>query len=236
MMKDDRDAATSYIGGLFGADSQVLHYFSMAACSSSPPETVLLSLLSDDRLLARGPELQAGMFDDFKEICNLPDLLWRRLAMVVGGGTSPQQLRTDAIYATATACGYMDTHVFDILTEDPWMQTQGNIRLNVEEIGRTPLDELVDETVRKIKIGLDNEIPIHVFVKGLQLLRQTSCTTNVDEQAHGRAAKLHSHHHTLSYEHTTVRSTISSLQSLFLPNQYQWRIQTLFDIFLSPVQ
>ena len=84
------------------------------------------------------------MADVFQMHCCLPDLVWQRLQMVVGGDFTWEQIRTDAIYSMAASCGYMTSHVFNALSEDPWRLTQGDIALNIAKAAETHAEDLAD--------------------------------------------------------------------------------------------
>ena len=78
-------------------------------------------------------------------------------------------------------------------------------------IRRASLDELSeDETTRKIATGLANGLSPDVFVQALELLRDASMTTNVNDRAHGDGPRLMEDHKRYGPELVASRSTLNS--------------------------
>jgi hypothetical protein len=117
---------------------------------------------------------------------------------------------------------------FNLAQQAPWIYTQGDIRERVEGIRRASLDELSeDETTRKIAAGLANGLSPDVFVHALELLRDASMTTNVNERAHGYGARLMDDHKRYGFELVASRSTLNSCYPLFQPTGVQRKVDLL---------
>ena len=86
------DLANSYLGGYeSNMTTEVRIYLAVAAFVATPPETVLLSLMRDNRLLKHVPETKHLLELDVRNIWELPDLV----AQVSTGGhglASPREL------------------------------------------------------------------------------------------------------------------------------------------------
>ena len=218
LVKADPDVAGSYINGCERFTPECRFYLCLAACSSAPAEAVHLKLLKDDRFLRFGEELRRDMADMSVRVCNYPHLLWRRLHAVAGGDGHGywHHFRSECIRSVVIGAGYLQKGAFNMFGVLPWMYTQGDILDHVERIRSTLVTELAeDETMRKIAVGLANGVSLVVFVQALELRRDASMATNMNERAHGCRARLCDDHTRYGYELVAGRSTVNSCSPLF---------------------
>ena len=124
LVHNDADTTKYHLNGFSKATPQVRYYFSIASMSAAPSEAVLLMLLKDDRFLKFGPQMQDEMAAELAQISTYLDLVWKRLCLASKSETSWQHMRSEAIYATLTGCGFLDRSLFSMLRREPWKHTQ----------------------------------------------------------------------------------------------------------------
>ena len=120
------------------------------------------------------------------------------------------------MHGAGTCAGYMEREVFGFLLVEPFSLTQGDVARNLEQLRSRGLDEVQDETTAKIRrlqsIGFEDD----VLQAGVELLRETPCTVNVVEQAHGSAATI-ARAHVCAYSEPSLvhRGGLHKLRALF---------------------
>ena len=154
--------------------------------------------------------------------------MWQGLSHVVGEPCCWQHLRSECVRAVAIACGYMVKETFSVVDEPPWMYTQGDIRGHVERLAALDMGAVPsDEASYKIHMGIRSGISVITFVEGLELLKHASMTNNMNERAHGFAARLREDHKRYGYEQVAGRATLNACKTCFLPTAAQARVSRL---------
>ena len=215
LVQGDRDMGHCHINGFARLTEQVLWYLAMSATCSCPPESVLLMMLKDDRFLKFGSEMRVAMVDSMQRICEQSAGIWQRLHGLVGTARTWHELRSESIRSSVIACGYLEMDAFKCLNEPPFVYTQGDVAANVMNMQGIDVAGVVDEVGFKIAKGLANDIPEEVFVDGLQALRNAAMSSNINERAHGYAARLKEVHQQYGYETLAARACLNSAAPLF---------------------
>ena len=150
--------------------------------------------------------MRADMLHQLVLLCNHGRLIWARLVDVIGGDITWRHLQSECIRSALVSIVYLEKAAFRMLWQPPWVYTQHDIPAHVANIRDTPEHALPsDETTLKIAQGLANGVPEGTFIEALELLREASMSTNVNERAHGYAAQLHRDHKQYGYETVAER-------------------------------
>ena len=106
----------------------------VAATAAGPTEAVLFQLLKDDRMFRFLPLLNNIMHEEVAVIRAIDMFTWNRLAQLVGGGLTGQELRGMSVHAAFASVGYLHREAFHMATIEPLCFTQGDIQANVAEL------------------------------------------------------------------------------------------------------
>ena len=162
-------------------------------------------------------------------IASYPQLVWERLAKVVGEGTCFKELRHKCLYATLRGGAFLHMDCFECLRMMPYALTQGVIEANVQKIADTSADDQHVEMNLKIKRGIDLGMPSETYVELVQHWRKASCTSHITEQGHALGAKLHRYRKELYFETMRDRTTAMSLAVYVLPSPVEKQLERLGD-------
>ena len=224
---NDPCAPTALLHGHKRATPQVREYFVIAAIASQPCELVVNALLDDDRFFMNGPDLQQKALNQIDIIAHYPQLIWDRMAIIVGNGTCAADLRHTCMYATLRGYAFMHMDCFDALTKLPYSLTQGDLVCKVQDIARQPEDKLIYEIPLKIKRGIDLGIAPDTYVHMLRHWKKSSCSNHQTENAHSLGAKLHQHHPQYYFEVMRDRSTAMGLSPYVVPTPLERQLDRL---------
>ena len=161
-----------------------------------------------------GKDLRQVALEKIKALANLPELVWERLATIVGGSTSVNDLRHSCLYAALRGGAFAEMDCFNCLTCVPYSLTQGDIPANVAAIVRKDETDLVDETSLENKKGTTMGIHGGVYVDALTTLEKASCTSYQVECGHALGAKLHLHRPHSFFDAMRDRTTAMALNPL----------------------
>ncbi len=96
---------------------------------SSCAEQLLVNVLEDDRVLRKADLLHVMMVDALGKVAFTGDLVWHRLAVLVGMDAT--ELQHCTIHAAATTVAFTNRDVFGDIRKEPLSLTQGNIEEHV---------------------------------------------------------------------------------------------------------
>ena len=98
-------------------------FLALATLGSIPVETCHRRVMKDDRVLRDlelyAADLPAGLL----RVASLPELVWKRFALVIDAELHWRTFRSDAQLAAATAAGFVEAEVFAVLRGDPFWLT-----------------------------------------------------------------------------------------------------------------
>ena len=174
----------------------VRQFFIVALSSSWVAGVIHADIMSDDRLLRFGAHYQAKVPKLLDDIAVLPEMVWQRLAGILAVPVPWEELRSWSQLSAARCAGFLEREVFGFLHEYPWRLTQQNIGWNLDVLKQMRLDEVADETCRKIHMLMSLGYDESRINSALDLLRDAACTVNVVEQAHGSGAIMRKAHST----------------------------------------
>jgi hypothetical protein len=213
----DRHESHYFLHGHSKSTEVVRHYFAVASISAWPAEAVQIQLLIDDRFLRFGAEMRSELPKTMAKICALPDLLWERLAFVVGPDCLAADLQDDCTFAASVCCGYMESDCFSTLDTLPFSLTQGSIEDNVHKISQVPRQDLNDAISLKIKTALGLGVDPARLVAGLRLMLDAPCSVTTVEQSHASGAVLLRDHGQYGEASLVARATLHAARHLFMP-------------------
>ena len=169
--------------------------------SSFVADGLLSHLLEDYRLAMHIGAIDEDMLSELTDVGGLNDDIWFVISDAVG--MAPRALRSDAMSSALCQAGYVCSK-FRMLRQRPWSLLMGDIPANLEAFKAEPEPLVVDELSRKIWVLLQRDFNRADLITGMELLRETSWTTQNVEQGHSKAsvlAKLH-----VGYDSNMVRA------------------------------
>ena len=152
-------------------------------------EAMLVDLLEDDRFFLHHDCLWEGRFDQLEFLTLAPDYFWERIAGALHV-LSPE-FKSLVLDCAVVSIGYLWVGTFQPLSQPPWKCCLGDIDASIQELrdGPTMSDRTSWKMQMMVRLGYDAEV-----ASGLRLMRQTSLTAVLVEQAHGSAAQVVKRH------------------------------------------
>ena len=196
----------------------VRKYMAVAATCAGPAEAVQFQILKDDRMLRFLPLLNHTMQEEVATIRTIDIFTWDRLAYLVGGGLTGQELRGMSLHAALTSIGYLHREAFHQASIEPLCFTQGDIEANVAELAVRvgPVQHPLTQQMRDMLfLGCSQD----KLVAALTLLRDASCSIGLVEQAHASGAVLHRAHPGYTERVFRSRIMVHQARALFTPAQ-----------------
>jgi len=202
-------------GWIKKASSSVRLYLGVAYVAARAIESMLIDLMEDDRFLIHQAKCWEIMQDELDIVRNAPAHFWQTLGDVLG--VSAIAFKGHVLESVVTSIGYMHMDVWRSLQQPPWCYCIGDIPGNVEALKDAA--DVEDHTAAKMqmlaRLGFEAEVS-----SALELLKQTSLTTIMVEQAHGSGAQLMARHPQVVAEVMTSRMTIHNSRLLFAPSHF----------------
>ena len=202
-------------GWIKRASSSVRLYLGVASVAARATESMLVDLMEDDRFLIHQAKCWEIMQDELDLVRNAPSHFWETLGDVLG--VDPVAFKGHVLESVVTSIGYMHMDVWRPLQQPPWCYCLGDIHLNVEALKAAP--DVEDHTAAKMqmlaRLGFEAEVS-----SALELLKQTSLTTIMVEQAHGSGAQLMSRHPQVGASVMTSRMLVHNSRLLFAPSHF----------------
>lgn len=184
----DEHVSRWHLNGFRRGTPQVRRYCIVAACAACPAESVLLQLLTDDRLLRRPAELRDLQDQELQRLASLPQYFWERCASLVGECTGAE-LHSWVMHAAATSIGSLRREALVQLFSEPLSLTRGDIRHNVANLSMREAP-IADQVARQLKALLDLGFLAERVTEALMLLLGSPCSIGLVEEAHTSGAVL----------------------------------------------
>ena len=223
----DENCGMYHLHGYLSAGFQERRFLAIASVASYPTESVLGSLIDDDRVLRNAVELEELAADELLYIESLPMFCWRHLAELVGEPSySGMDLRQDTLQAAHTSVAYVYNDLFRQVHQEPLSFTQGDIAAHVAALA-VRITPITDPVTLQLRGLLDYGVPNSRLVRALELLRDAPCSTNITEQAHKVGALLMRDHKSYGELTLRARATIGQAEPLFNKSEFQKSLQRL---------
>jgi hypothetical protein len=218
MCLDDPECPNTKLNGYRRITPEIRKMCALMAFSARGAEALLVSLLEDDRLLLKVDEATNALADHITGIALLPDLVWQRLASLVGTG-SGVEIKHETLYAASTTHGYVERDVFSTVRSGILGMTQGDLAHNVDMLVRGDLPA-TDPPMRQLKALLAaGELREHI-TDALLLLRSAPCTSTLVEEGHASAAVLKKFHSDVGEPYLQARSLLHSMRAMISSSKY----------------
>ena len=192
-IRDRPQTSDYYIHGFARLDNDALRYAIVAALASNLCDSVLLSMLEDDRLARRVEHIDACMLEEVGWLENLEDIMWERLSNLLADCPS-KVLKTQTILSSISSGAYVTWRTLSNLKTYPWRLCSGDVEANLAELEAMDEPPSNDPTTAKIHKLLQLGYNRSVLIEGIRLLGQVHWTTASVEQGHGSAATVHRMH------------------------------------------
>ena len=115
-------------------------------------DSVMISMVDDDRLIRQYESLQSLICEEFTWICNLPNYVITTLLRTYDNDVHHRtELRSDIVTAVLTALAHMDYRTWSCVRSKPFVICMGDIRSNAEMLVQRPdVDDESDIIYKKI--------------------------------------------------------------------------------------
>ena len=214
-VRKDPRSSDFYIGGAARMNEQLMSICIIAAMSASTSESLLTTLLEDDRVMLHIEALKNTIVEEISYISNLPEWCWAQLARLCDREVC--ELRSDAISAsTASAC-FFSWRVLSETEELPWCLTVGDISKNIRDLSERPApEEPVAANVRQLYMS---GFPLAQLEEGLRLVRGAPWSSRGVEQAHAGASQTMKHRPELGEQSMVERAFMLTMRPMVLPSE-----------------
>lgn len=211
----DSEISQTYIGGFSRLDKEMRSFVVLCASSCNVCQTLLASLLEDDRVGKRLSQLEECIQDELNyTMCMVSPYAWQQLAEVISSESCPVVLRSEAAIASLTAAGFVEHRFISIAKELPWsLVTQGdNLNANLDSL--LQMTSVTEETSLKI-LKLLKAKPRSELITALELMKEIRWGSLTVEQGHASAAVVSRYHQTLGRDSLLLRSFFHMCKALF---------------------
>lgn len=204
-----------FIGGFARYTPKTQSVVSAIAVAAYVPDSVLVSLLEDDRVCRRSKELKETLKEELQWLNDLSAEFWQRLGSI--SGSRAVSVRSKALRVATVAAGYINKKIFAVVEEYPWRLAIGDVRANLVQLQAVERSSVRHPVALKIKQLLAMGYNEHQLVEAIGLFREVPWTTTGVEQGHGSTAAMHKGHARLGPEQLCARSFLHSLRTLLQP-------------------
>ena len=227
-MKNDSVCKWHLAGYHKKCNINVKTYLTTAAFASRPSESMLLDVLEDDRFLMRSERCWQIVVDEFDFLLGLPEYVWITAADVLKD-IDHRILKAHVVEASLVSMAYIHLECFVPLTKPPVKYILGDCAENLQglknEIGVT--DPVASNMQTLSLMGYDDDV-----LAACMLVRETSLSTTLVEQAHASGAMISNRHPQLEQAQLVSRMTVHNCRALFSAGKYekqQLRLSTLLS-------
>ena len=140
---------------------------------------------------------------------------WNRLARMIDGMCG-FELRTAVLNSAMTSIGYLYREAFHMCEMEPLSLTQGDIATNIAQV-KDLIGPIKQGLVMQMREMMWNHVDQEKIVAAVTLMKDTSFSIQMVEQAHASGAVLHRHHreytertHPHSHDGTPVPCTLQT--------------------------
>lgn len=220
-----------YLQGYSKLSNELILFSVITGTAAWVPEAVLQFLFDDDRVGLRLPEIKTAYEEEVAWLEQVSSYVWRRLAaMVPGGLTSWQMLRSEVLFAAHRSVGYMKEKFVYPAEQLPWTLTRGDKERNLEELKALPKEAVTDPVARKIHTLARKEYNPHELLEALELLGEIPWSTKAVEQGHGSAAVVRRVHSECGPESVASRAMLHQCRGLFGEQKESGRVAQLLKL------
>lgn len=185
----------------------------VAALSAWVSDSVLELILEDSRGAKEGEAWRAAAQEEMSWMLSWPTEIWAHLAYRgLTGQASPKVMEEHVIKASLVAVAFMDSQIFQPISQYPWCLLQGNVRDNLEALRAEP--DHYEATTWKIQKLVQENHSMHELLEAMRVLAEVNWSTQVTEQLHASVTLVHRHHPDYFLEHILLRAGLLSLQKL----------------------
>ena len=121
------------------------------------------------------------------------------------------------MHAATSSIGYMHREIFAVVDAEPLSLTQGDIAAKVADLADF-IGPIAHPVVQQIRNVIKHGYPQERIVAALELLKETSCTVGLVEQAHASGAVIHRDHKQYTEMVLRIRIMVHQARSLFKPD------------------
>ena len=214
---DNDKVSNWHLNGFKKGTAPTRLYLGVAAASGRASEVGLLQLMTDDRLLIHSEACWAVMEEELQYLLQAPVSLWSSIGAVLR--VNACDFRRWVVEATVVSMGFLWMDVWSLLEEAPWKFAVGDISEKVAALKATDApssDPIVLKMQVMLQMGLDDEV-----LAALQMLRESSMTTILVEQAHASGAQIMRRHAQLGMDAMCARSTVHNARTLFHLSEFE---------------
>lgn len=211
-----------YLNGFLRLDSQVKHFVGIASTCSFVSDTILASLLSDDRLALHIGEVDRAAQEELSYIFGLGQGVWDFVGQACG--VSGGVLRSQSLRAGLVSLGYFNWRIDDI-RKPPWTLCAGDLDANLDMVDQG--DEPSHPFMRQLFLLLKSGYPREQLKDLLVLLGNASNSNLAGEQAHACAAVLRRKHPDYEVKSLQCRAQLLQMQPLLTEAAEERRIRRL---------
>ena len=218
------DAVCKWHLGGFGkkCSPAVRNYLAVAALAGRPSEGMLMKLMKDDRFLLHHARCLDILQTEHRYVETGPEYAYSRISAILN--VDCDWYRTSVLESSLTSISYLHMDCFASLSTAPLKYTVGNVVANIEclkgEEGIT--DALTLKWQQLAELGYESEV-----VAGIELLKESSFTTIIVEQAHASGSLIMKRHTQLNTESLLARMTVHNCRMLFCDSHLEKQLSHL---------
>jgi len=219
----DSEWSNYLLGGFLRARKDERKMLALVCFASRPSESLVLSLMQDDRLLRFAEKYHSHFMDAYGAVLDTPDFVWKRFAAILG--EEPMDFRNDALVCTSISVGYIETDVFKELSEMPLSLTQGDVATNIANLRREPrsAEPLAAQTQDLLAAGEPEQHVVDLWT----LTKDTPCTTLLVEQGHGLGACMMKDHPSYTEKALSTRAHFQQIRPCLVKSPFQKKLDIL---------
>jgi len=160
---------------------KVRRWLAIASLAFYPAESMMMSLLEDDRFYKRANELWADISVEHEYVNQLNVDVFREIVRVTGLPDTVEEFRHDTLRAMNISVCFISVECFEEMRCHPLDITQGDIEAKVRALAAEP-DPPTDPTTRQMWTRMRDGLHIDFVVRTMTLVKDAPCTTLLSEQ------------------------------------------------------
>ncbi|CAK0853676.1 unnamed protein product [Prorocentrum cordatum] len=208
-IRDSKQFSTYYINGWKHMTPEVIRMACVTSCTSGLSEEPLATLLEDDRLAQKLPEIKTKLEEQRSCALSLSDEVLSLLGSIAG--LSLREMRNEIFLSVLVQYGYIKNKLRDV-EQLPFALVQGDIRANLEQLRKSP--PVSEPTARKIQLLTQIPVPMEELEAAVRLLGEGPHTSTSSEHGHVKASRLLRSHRRYCRSTMRARCMVSTFQTL----------------------